>query len=125
MKLSSPFSLPPFQSSSLPTCHPSNLPRSLQGVILALASSACIAVTFIASKQAMQELSPLAFTPVWFAVASAWGISVYLWQQGPKLPPGLRESFRPIFVVRSFKRTVQLFVFYQHCLGRSDPGGVF
>lgn len=87
------------QSSNLPIFQSSNLSRSLKGVILALASSACIAVTFIASKQAMQELSPLAFTPVWFAVASAWGISVYLWQQGPKLPPGLRESFRPILLL--------------------------
>lgn len=97
MKLSSPSNLPTLQSSSLSAFHPSN--RSLKGVVLALASSACIAVTFIASKQAMQELSPLAFTPIWFAVASAWGAGVYLWQQGPKLPPGLSASIRPILLL--------------------------
>jgi drug/metabolite transporter (DMT)-like permease len=99
MKLDPPSDLPVLQSSSLPAFRPSNLPRSLKGVVLALASSACIAVTFIASKQAMQDLSPLAFTPIWFAVASAWGAGVYLWQQGPKLPPGLSASIRPILLL--------------------------
>ncbi len=87
------------QSSDLPILQFSNLPRPLMGVMLALASSACTAVTFIASKQAMQDLSPLAFTPIWFAVASTWGIGVYLWQQGPTPPAGLSKSFRPILLL--------------------------
>ena len=87
------------QPSSLPAFQSTNLPRPLKGVVLAFASAACISVTFIASKQAMADLSPLAFTPIWFAVASAWGIGLYLWRNGLALPNGLGESIRPILLL--------------------------
>ncbi|MFN8455824.1 MAG: DMT family transporter [Anaerolineae bacterium] len=75
------------------TFHP---PKSLIGASLALASAACIAVTFIASKEAMRELSPLAFTPIWFLVASAWGLGFYLFQYGWYVPGEVKSSLRPI-----------------------------
>jgi drug/metabolite transporter (DMT)-like permease len=75
------------------------LPRPLKGVVLLFASAACTSVTFIASKQAMLELSPLGFTSIWFAVASLWGISFYLFRYGPKLPGGLRASIWPMLLL--------------------------
>jgi drug/metabolite transporter (DMT)-like permease len=53
-------------------------------------------VTFIASKQAMRELSPLGFTPIWFVVASGWGVGFYLIRNGWYLPDGLSKSIRPM-----------------------------
>lgn len=99
------------QSSSLAILQYTNLPRPLKGIILAFVSAACISVTFIASKQAMAELSPLAFTPVWFAVASAWGIGLYLWRNGLKRPDGLGESIRPILLL-GFLNGLANFLFF-------------
>ena len=69
---------------------------SLKGALLTLASAASVAMTYIASKQAMADLSPLAFAPIWFGVASLWGLGFYLLRNGVKLPPGLVEVSRPI-----------------------------
>ncbi len=75
------------------------LPRRLKGVILVFASAACVSVTFIASKQAMQELSPLGFTPIWFAVAVVWGIGFYLLRYQATWPTGLSASIRPLLLL--------------------------
>lgn len=75
------------------------LPRKLKGILLVFASAACTSVTFIASKQAMQELSPLGFTTVWFAVASGWGINFYLFNYGPRWPAGLRQAIWPLLLL--------------------------
>lgn len=96
---------------TLPTSQSINPPHVLTGILLALASAACISVTFIASKQAMAHLSPLAFTPVWFAVASAWGIGMYLWRNGLKWPGGLGESLRPILLL-GFLNGLANFLFF-------------
>jgi drug/metabolite transporter (DMT)-like permease len=84
-----------------------------------LASAACISVTFIASKQAMRELSPLAFAPLWFAVASLWGIGFYLLQEGPAWPGGLRASLRPILWLGGLNGSHNLLFFVAITLG--DP----
>ena len=68
----------------------------LKGPLLTLASAACVAMTYIASKQAMADLSPLAFTPLWFGAASAWGVGFYLLRSGVSLPAGLVDMARPI-----------------------------
>lgn len=68
----------------------------LKGALLTVASAACISVTFVAGKQAMQELPPLAFIPLWFAAASGWGVGFYLLGNGFTLPRGLKASLRPI-----------------------------
>jgi len=91
----------------------------LKGALLTLASAACISVTFVASKQAMRELSPLAFTPIWFVVASLWGIGFYLLRNGLKYPPGLRRSARPILWLGFLNGTANLFLFSAINLG--DP----
>lgn len=72
------------------------LPKQLIGASLALASAACISVTFIASKQAMRQLSPLAFTPIWFLVASAWGVGFYVFRYGWYVPAEVKTSLRPM-----------------------------
>lgn len=87
--------------------------------MLTLASAACISVTFIASKQALRELSPLAFTPLWFAVASVWGVGFYLLREGPTWPAGLRASFRPLLWLGLFNGTANLLLFTAIDLG--DP----
>lgn len=79
--------------SKLPTLR---LPKQLIGASLALASAACISVTFIASKQAMRQLSPLAFTPIWFLVASAWGVGFYVFRYGWYVPAEVKTSLRPM-----------------------------
>jgi drug/metabolite transporter (DMT)-like permease len=90
-----------------------------KGALLTLASAASISVTFIASKQAMQELSPLAFTPIWFLAASVWGVGFYLLRSGPTWPPGLRRSFRPILWLGFLNGTANLLLFTAINLG--DP----
>ncbi|RME45444.1 MAG: DMT family transporter [Caldilineae bacterium] len=60
----------------------SNLRRRLavprvQGILYTFASAAFLSVTFIASKEALRELPTLGFTPIWFTLASAWGIGYY------------------------------------------------
>ena len=91
----------------------------LKGALLALASAACIAVTFVASKQAMQSLSPLAFTPIWFAVASLWGVGFYLLRAGLKFPPGLARSIQPIVWLGFLNGAANLLLFVAINLG--DP----
>ncbi len=44
----------------------------------------------------MQELSPLAFTPLWFLVASAWGVGFYLLRYGWYMPGEVKSSLRPM-----------------------------
>ncbi|MFC1974991.1 DMT family transporter [Chloroflexota bacterium] len=95
------------------------LPAQGKGIILTFASAACISVTFVASKQALLELSPLAFTPVWFAVASLWGIGFYLLRSGPKLPTGLSASTGPILLLGSLNSVANLLFFTAINLG--DP----
>ncbi len=67
----------------------------LKGVLLTIASAASVSVTFIASKQAMQQLTPLGFTAPWFAVASLWGVAFYLFRNGPVWPASLKRDVSP------------------------------
>lgn len=93
--------------------------NSLKGILLTFASAACISVTFIASKQAMRELSPLAFTPVWFAAASAWGAGFYIGRNGLRLPAGLRRLVWPLLWLGLFNGLANLLLFSAINLG--DP----
>jgi drug/metabolite transporter (DMT)-like permease len=68
----------------------------VKGALLAIASAAFLSVTFVASKQAMRDLEPLAFTPVWFAAASGWGVAFYWFQYGPVWPRSIRTTIWPI-----------------------------
>lgn len=90
-----------------------------KGIGLTLLSTACISATFIASKQAMQELSPLAFSPLWFAVASVWGIGLYLWESGFTWPKSLRPYFGPILLMGFLNGLANLLLFFAINLG--DP----
>ena len=67
-----------------------------RGIGLTFLSAALVSVTFIASKQAMSELSPMAFMPVWFIVAAIWGLALYLWQHGLRFPTTVRPVLRPL-----------------------------
>jgi drug/metabolite transporter (DMT)-like permease len=93
--------------------------RQWRGVALTFASAACISVTFIASKQALHELSPLAFSPLWFAVASIWGAGFYVARQGVRFPPGLRRVIRPLLLLGLFNGLANLLLFTAVSLG--DP----
>lgn len=92
---------------------------TLTGVLLTFASAASISVTFIASKQAMQELSPLAFTPLWFAVASVWGIIFYIVRNGARPPAGLTAALRPLLLLGFLNGMANLLLFTAINLG--DP----
>ncbi len=90
-----------------------------KGALLTLASAACVAVTYIASKQAMADLSPLAFTPLWFGAASAWGVGFYLLRNGVRLPAGLVKMARPILWLSLFNSLANFIFFIAVDLG--DP----
>jgi len=90
-----------------------------EGILLSLASAACTSVKFIASKEAMRELSPLAFMPLWFAAASGWGFSFYLWRHGMTVPAQLSRSIRPILLLGFLNGLANLFFFTAINLG--DP----
>ena len=92
---------------------------TLRGALFTFASAACISVTFIAVKQATHELSPLAFSPIWFAVATGWGATLYFFQSGLKIPPNLRASTRPLLALGFFNGTANLLLFTAINLG--DP----
>ncbi len=94
-------------------------PTQLKGVLLTFASAACISVTFLASKQAMQTLSPLAFTPIWFTAASLWGVGFYLLGNGLKFPAELVASIRPVLLLGFLNGTANLLLFTAINLG--DP----
>lgn len=98
---------------------PASLSPEFKGTLLVFASAACISVTFVASKQAMKELSPLGFTPLWFAVASVWGVGFYLLRSGPKLPAGLGSAIGPILLLGFLNGTANLILFTAINLG--DP----
>jgi O-acetylserine/cysteine efflux transporter len=95
------------------------LPTQLKGAGLTLASAACVSVTFVASKQAMRELTPLAFTPIWFAVAAAWGAGFYLLRHGVSFPADLRTSLRPVLLIGFFNGLANYLFFTSINLG--DP----
>jgi drug/metabolite transporter (DMT)-like permease len=94
-------------------------PHPLKGVLVTFASAAFISVTFIASKQAMQELSPLAFTPIWFAAASVWGAGFYVGRRGLAVPPNLRRLAWPLLWLGLFNGLANLLLFTAINLG--DP----
>ncbi len=91
----------------------------LRGVLLTLASAACVSVTFIASKEAMRQLSPLAFSPLWFGAASVWGGAFYVAQNGLSLPRGLRRLAWPLLWLGVFNGLANLLLFMAIDLG--DP----
>lgn len=93
--------------------------RTWKGAALALASAACISVTFIASKEAMRGLSPLAFTPLWFAAASVWGVGFYLRRTGAKWPDSLSRAARPVLWLGILNGAANLLLFTAINLG--DP----
>lgn len=91
----------------------------LKGALLILASTACIAVTFVASKQAMRELSPLGFTPIWFAIASLWGLGFYQLRNRPKPSWNLSGSVGAVLLLGLLNGTHNLLFFSAINLG--DP----
>ncbi len=66
----------------------------------------------------MTELSPLAFTPLWFGVASIWGLGGYLLYHGVQLPT-VRASVRPILLLGLLNGIANLLLFVGINLG--DP----
>ncbi len=82
-----------------------------KGILLAFASSAAVSATFIASKVAMQELTPLAFTPLWFGAASIWGMIFYLFKYGLTIFPISKSCIRPILLLGTFNGIGTILVF--------------
>jgi len=90
-----------------------------KGILLTLASAAMISVTFIASKQALKELTPLAFTPIWFGIASLWGLGFHFAQ--PKRAPlmALRPHLKPLILIGLASSAANYFFFSAIKIG--DP----
>ncbi len=78
-----------------------------------------MSVTFIASKQALKELPSLGFTPVWFAIASTWGIGYYT-LQSDKISFAKLKRYLPALVALGLSSSLaNLFFFTGIKLG--DP----
>ncbi|MEM7345031.1 MAG: DMT family transporter [Chloroflexota bacterium] len=92
---------------------------TLKGVLLIITSAACISVTFVASKQAMQTLSPLGFTPLWFGAASLWGLGFYVGKNGLTWPVGVGTYIKPVLLIGIFNGIANLLLFTAINLG--DP----
>lgn len=91
----------------------------LKGILLTLASAAMVSVTFIASKQALKELTPLAFTPIWFGIASLWGLGFH-WTQPNRAPlTALRPHLKPLALIGLASSGANYFFFSAIKLG--DP----
>ena len=91
----------------------------LKGILYIFASAAFLSVTFIASKQALKELPSLGFTPVWFAIASTWGIGYYT-LQSDKISFAKLKRYLPALVALGLSSSLaNLFFFTGIKLG--DP----
>lgn len=90
-----------------------------RGFLFVLASSAFLSVTFVASKQAMRELSPLAFTPIWFSIASLWGAVSYTMRGERVSLTHLRHNWWPLFLVGVYCAAANFLFFSAIRLG--DP----
>ena len=91
----------------------------LKGILYTFASAAFLSVTFIASKQALLELSPLAFTPVWFAIASSWGLGYYTVQPEKISWNKLKPCLLPLILLGLSSSVANFFLFTSVKLG--DP----
>jgi len=88
-----------------------------RGILYTFASAAFLSVTFIASKEALRELPTLGFTPIWFALASAWGIGYYA-VQPQKVPwRNLRPYLGALLLLGLFSSTSNFFLFTSIRLG--------
>lgn len=90
-----------------------------KGILLTLASAAMVSVTFIASKQALKELTPLAFTPIWFGIASLWGIGFHIFFTDHSTPLPVRQYARPLILIGVASSAANYFFFSAIKLG--DP----
>lgn len=85
-------------------------PRA-RGGLLTLASAAALSVTFIASKQALRELTPLAFTPLWFGVASVWGAGALTLTGSGRRRASIRPHWRSLLLLGLLSGTANLLFF--------------
>jgi drug/metabolite transporter (DMT)-like permease len=89
------------------------------GIGLIFISAALNSMTNIASKQAMSELSPLAFMPIWFTLAALWGLGLYVWQHGIRFPAILWPVIRPLLWLGLCHSLANLLYF--NALNLGDP----
>ncbi len=91
----------------------------LKGVLLTLLSAAMVSVTFIASKQALNELTPLGFTPIWFGIASLWGLIFHATLPNRAPLASLRPHLRPLILIGVTSSAANYFFFTAIKIG--DP----
>ncbi len=91
----------------------------LKGILFTLTSAAMVSVTFIASKEALKELSPLAFSPIWFGIASLWGIGFYLFQPNRTPVRAFKPHLKPLILIGVSSSAANYFFFSGIKLG--DP----
>ncbi len=89
----------------------------LKGIFYTLASAAMVSVTFIASKQALKELEPLSFTPIWFGIASLWGLSYYAVQPNRVPLKTLKPHWKALTLIGLFSSASNFFFFTSIKLG--------
>jgi len=95
------------------------MPAKLRGIFYTLGSAACLSVTFVASKQALLELSPLALAPFWFGIAFSWGIGYYLLQPHKTPLAQLKQRWKSLFLLGLSSSVANYFLFVNIKLG--DP----
>ncbi len=87
--------------------------------MLTLGSAAMVSVTFIASKEALKELTPLGFTPIWFGIASLWGLVFHILLTKHTPMASLRRYMRPLMLIGIASSVAGYFFFSAIKLG--DP----
>ncbi len=91
----------------------------LKGILLTIASAGMVSVTFIASKQALKELTPLAFTPIWFGIASLWGLGFHFARSNRAPLAALRPHLKPLMLIGLASSAANYFFFSAIKIG--DP----
>lgn len=91
----------------------------LRGALYTLGSAACLSVTFVASKQALQELPLLGFATIWFIMASLWGLGYYIIQPDKVSLVSLKLHWQTLFLLGLCSSIANYFFFSAVNLG--DP----
>ena len=95
------------------------MPPKIKGVLFTVASAASLSVTFIASKQALQELTPLGFAPMWFLAALLWGLGYYALQPTKITVSTFKPHWKSLLLLGLSSSIANFFFFTNISLG--DP----
>ena len=89
----------------------------LRGILYTVGSAASLSVTFIASKQALADLSLLGFAPLWFALAFLWGLGYYCVQPDKVSAGDLKRHWKLLVLLGLSSSAANYFFFAAVNLG--------